>query len=43
MEYETFISRELPVKRLTPTSTLPSKANLFDAGLDLYSDEKEVM
>lgn len=43
MEYETFISYELPVKRLSPTSTLPSKANLFDAGLDLYSDEKEVV
>ena len=43
MEYETFISRELPVKRLTNTSKLPDKANLFDAGLDLYSDEKEVI
>lgn len=41
MEYQTFISYELPVKRLTATSTLPSKANLFDAGLDLYSDEKD--
>ena len=36
-----FISYKLPVKRLTPTSTLPSKANLFDAGLDLHSDEKD--
>lgn len=41
MEYQTFISYELPVKRLTATSTLPSKANFFDAGLDLYSDEKD--
>ena len=39
----TFISHELPVKRLTNTSKLPDKANLFDAGLDLYSDEKEVI
>ena len=39
----TVISYELPVKRLTNTSKLPDKANLFDAGLDLYSDEKEVI
>jgi dUTP pyrophosphatase len=38
----TFLSYELPVKRLTKTSKLPDKANLFDAGLDLYCDEKEV-
>lgn len=43
MEYETFISYELPVKRLTSTAKLPSKANFFDAGLDLYNDEKEVV
>jgi len=39
----TFISRELPVKLLTETAKLPDKANLFDAGLDLYCDEKEVV
>jgi dUTP pyrophosphatase len=39
----TFISHELPVKLLTPTAQLPTKANLFDAGLDLYSDEKETI
>jgi dUTP pyrophosphatase len=39
----TFISHELPVKLLTPTAQLPTKANLFDAGLDLYSDEKEAI
>jgi len=39
-----YLSFELPVKRLTPTAKLPEKANLFDAGLDLYSDEvKEVI
>lgn len=38
-----FISYQLPVKRLTPTAQLPSKANAFDAGLDLYNDEKEVV
>ena len=43
MEYQTFISFELPVKRLTNTSKLPDKANLFDAGLDLYSDEIETV
>jgi len=43
MEYQTFISYELPVKRLTNTSKLPDKANLFDAGLDLYSDEIETV
>ena len=39
----TFISYELPVKLLTETAKLPDKANLFDAGLDLYCDEKEVV
>jgi dUTP pyrophosphatase len=39
----TFISYELPVKLLTNTAKLPDKANLFDAGLDLYCDEKEVV
>jgi dUTP pyrophosphatase len=39
----TFESRELPVKLLTPTAKLPDKANAFDAGLDLYCDEKEVV
>lgn len=39
----TFISNELPVKLLTKTAKLPDKANLFDAGLDLYCDEKEVV
>jgi dUTP pyrophosphatase len=39
----TFISHELPVKLLTETAKLPDKANLFDAGLDLYCDEKEVV
>jgi len=39
----TFLSFELPIKRLTSTSKLPDKANLFDAGLDLYCDEKEVV
>lgn len=43
MEYQTFISFELPVKRLTDTAKLPDKANLFDAGLDLYSDEKRTV
>jgi dUTP pyrophosphatase len=38
-----YLSYELPVKRLTETATLPDKANLFDAGLDLYCDEKEVV
>jgi dUTP pyrophosphatase len=38
-----YLSYELPVKRLTKTSVLPDKANLFDAGLDLYCDEKEVV
>ena len=39
----TFISYELPVKLLTETAKLPDKANLFDGGLDLYNDEKEVI
>jgi dUTP pyrophosphatase len=39
----TFESRELPVKLLTPTAKLPDKANAFDAGLDLYNDEKETI
>ena len=39
----TFLSYELPVKLLTDTAKLPDKANLFDAGLDLYCDEKEVI
>ena len=39
----TFISYELPVKLLTETAKLPDKANFFDAGLDLYCDEKEVV
>lgn len=39
----TFLSYELPVKLLTETAKLPDKANLFDAGLDLYCDEKEVI
>ena len=43
MEYETFISYELPVKLLTETAKLPDKAYPFDAGLDLYCDEKEVV
>jgi len=34
-----YLSFELPVKRLTSTAKLPDKANLFDAGLDLYCDE----
>ena len=38
-----YLSYSLPVKRLTPTSKVPDKANLFDAGLDFYSDEKEVV
>lgn len=38
-----FLSYELPVKKLTSTAKLPDKANLFDAGLDLYCDEKEVV
>lgn len=38
-----YLSYELPVKRLTETAKLPDKANLFDAGLDLYCDEKEVI
>ena len=38
-----YLSYKLPVKRLTETAKLPDKANLFDAGLDLYSDEKEVV
>jgi dUTP pyrophosphatase len=38
-----FLSYELPVKKLTPTAKLPDKANLFDAGLDLYCDETEVV
>lgn len=38
-----YLSYELPVKRLTETAKLPDKANLFDAGLDLYCDEKEVV
>lgn len=38
-----YISYQLPVKRLTETAKLPDKANLFDAGLDLYCDEKEVV
>lgn len=37
-----FISYELPVKLLTETAKLPDKANLFDAGLDLYCDEELV-
>jgi dUTP pyrophosphatase len=39
----TFISYELPVKLLTTTAQLPTKVNLFDAGLDLYCDEKETV
>lgn len=39
----TFLSYELPVKLLTETAKLPDKANLFDAGLDLYCDEKETV
>jgi dUTP pyrophosphatase len=39
----TFMSYELPVKLLTETAKLPDKANLFDAGLDLYCDEKETV
>lgn len=39
----TFISYELPVKLLTETAKLPDKADFFDAGLDLYCDEKEVV
>jgi dUTP pyrophosphatase len=38
-----YLSYELPVKKLTDTAKLPDKANLFDAGLDLYSDEKETV
>lgn len=38
-----YLSYELPVKKLTSTAKLPDKANLFDAGLDLYCDEKEVI
>ena len=38
-----FISYQLPVKKLTETSQLPNKANAFDAGLDLYNDEKETV
>lgn len=38
-----YLSYELPVKKLTPTAKLPDKANLFDAGLDLYCDETEVV
>ena len=38
-----YLSYELPVKRLTETAKLPDKANLFDGGLDLYCDEKEVV
>lgn len=38
-----YLSYELPVKRLTETAKLPDKANLFDAGLDLYNDEKEAI
>jgi len=38
-----YLSYQLPVKRLTDTAKLPDKANLFDAGLDLYCDEKEVV
>ena len=37
-----FISYELQVKLLTETAKLPDKANLFDAGLDLYCDEELV-
>lgn len=29
----------LPVKRLTPTAKLPTRAHPHDAGLDLYADE----
>lgn len=39
----TFISYELPVKLLTETAKLPDKANLFDAGLDLYCDEDVIV
>lgn len=39
----TFISHELPVKLLTETAKLPDKANLFDAGLDLYCNEDVVV
>jgi dUTP pyrophosphatase len=42
MSQEIFISRELPIKLLTETAKLPDKANLFDAGLDLYCDEELV-
>jgi dUTP pyrophosphatase len=38
-----FESRELAVKLLTSTAKLPDKANTFDAGLDLYNDEKETI
>ena len=37
-----YISYQLPVKKLTETAKLPDKANLFDAGLDLYCDENLV-
>jgi dUTP pyrophosphatase len=37
-----FLSFDLPVKCLTKTAKLPNKANLFDAGLDLYCDEELV-
>lgn len=40
---EVFLSDQLRVKLLTETAKLPDKANLFDAGLDLYCDEKEVV
>lgn len=40
--YDTYVSYELPVKLLTETAKLPDKANLFDAGLDLYCDEELV-
>jgi len=42
MSQEIFVSYELPVKLLTETAKLPDKANLFDAGLDLYCDEELV-
>jgi dUTP pyrophosphatase len=38
-----YLSYELPIKKLTSTAKLPDKANLFDAGLDLYCDEKELI
>ena len=33
----------LPVKRLTPTAILPTRAHPGDAGLDLYADESVIV